>query len=88
MAIDIHKDVQTAAVASIQRFFEERMDNRIGNLEARSLLDFFIKELAPSIYNQAIADAQAHLQAKVLDLDVDCHEQEFGYWKTAARPSR
>jgi uncharacterized protein (DUF2164 family) len=83
MAIELNKDVQTAAVASIQRFFSEKLESTIGNLQAREVLDYVMKEVAPSIYNQAIADAQQHLQAKVLDLDVDCHEREFDYWKSA-----
>ena len=86
MAIELNKEVQTAAVASIQRFFDETLQTPIGNLQAREVLDYVLKEIAPSVYNQAIADAQQHLQAKVLDLDVDCHEREFGYWKSARAP--
>ena len=82
MAIELNKDAQTAIVASIQRFFTEHMDAPIGNMQARSLLDYFLKEVGPSVYNQAIAEAQQHLQAKVLDLDVECYEKEFDFWKT------
>jgi uncharacterized protein (DUF2164 family) len=83
MAIELHQDVRSAAVASIQRFFGEALQTPIGNLQAREVLDYFMKEVAPSVYNQAIADAQQHLQAKVLDLDVECHEREFDFWKSA-----
>ena len=83
MAIELNKDVQTTAIASIQRFFGETLHTPIGNVQAREVLDYFLKEIAPSVYNQAIAEAQQHLQAKVMDLDVDCHEREFDHWKTA-----
>ena len=83
MAIELNKEVQTAVIASIQRFFDDKLQTPIGNLQAREVLDYFLKEIAPSVYNQAIAEAQQHLQAKVLDLDVDCHEREFDYWKSA-----
>jgi uncharacterized protein (DUF2164 family) len=53
----------------------------IGDLKARLLLDFCLRELGPSVYNQAIADAQAHMQDKVAELDGSCHEVEFAYWK-------
>jgi uncharacterized protein (DUF2164 family) len=86
MAIELNKDAQSAAVASIQRYIAENLDLAVGNMQARSLLDYVLKEIAPSVYNQAIADAQRHLQAKVLDLDVECYEKEFDFWKTA-RPS-
>jgi uncharacterized protein (DUF2164 family) len=36
--------------------------------------------LGPSIYNQAIADAQSAMQDKVAELDVTCYEAEFSYW--------
>jgi uncharacterized protein (DUF2164 family) len=45
------------------------------------LLEFFLKELGPSVYNTAIGDAQAHLQERVGDLDGTCYEPEFCYWK-------
>jgi uncharacterized protein (DUF2164 family) len=88
MAIELNKDAQTAIVTSIQRFFAEHMDAPIGNMQARSLLDYVLREIAPSVYNQAIADAQRHLQARVLDLDVECYEKEFDFWKTSARPTK
>ena len=33
------------------------------------------------IYNQAVADVQAVLQGRVTDLDSECFEVEFTYWK-------
>ena len=34
------------------------MEDEIGDLKASLLLDFFVKEVGPSIYNKAIANAQ------------------------------
>jgi uncharacterized protein (DUF2164 family) len=87
MPIELTKESQLAAVASIERYFADELDTRIGNLQARSVLDFFVKEIAPSVYNRAIADAQSRLQARVMELDVECYETEFTYWKSARRPS-
>jgi len=87
MSIELAKDAQTALIASIQRFFKENLELPIGNLQARSVLDYVLKEVGPSIYNQAISDAQRHLQARVLDLDVECYEKEFDFWKSS-RPAK
>lgn len=46
-----------------------------------SALDYFTREVAPSIYNQAIADAQSFFQDKVSDLGGVHHAAEFDYWK-------
>ena len=57
------------------------MEERIGNLQAEALLDFLLEEIGPSIYNQAVRDAQGQLQQRVQELDIDVHEEEFSYWK-------
>ncbi len=57
--IELTKPTRAAAIASVQRYFEENMTEPIGNLPAGLLLDFFIEEIGPVIYNKAITDAQA-----------------------------
>ena len=77
------------AVASIERYFDQHMDERIGNIAAGALLGFFLQEIGPSIYNQAVADVQERLQARIAELDIEVHEDEFGYWQQQERkPSR
>ena len=85
MTIEISTDASKQAIASIQRYFSENMDEDIGSLEAGSLLSFFMKELGPVIYNKAVADAQARLQERIEELDVEVYEAEFPYWSTLER---
>jgi uncharacterized protein (DUF2164 family) len=85
MSIELSKEAATAAVASIQRYFDENMDEEIGNLGAAALLGFFLKEIGPVVYNQAVADVQTRLQARIMDLDIEVHEAEFQYWQGASR---
>lgn len=47
----------------------------------RALLGFFLDEIAPTVYNQAVADVQERLQLRVSELDLEVHEDEFGYWR-------
>ncbi len=68
-------------IASIRRYFDENMEDEIGELQASLLLEFCLKEIGPSVYNQAVRDAQAQMLDKVTDLDGSCYEPEFGYWK-------
>jgi len=77
------------ARASIRRYAAEHLDQEIGELQARLLLEFFLKEIAPSVYNAAIADAQTYLRDRVADLEGACYAPEFGYWpKGTNRKSR
>lgn len=85
MAIELPKETRATAVASIERWFQSNMDQNIGNMQAAELLEFFLKELAPSAYNQGVADAQAQMLARVNELDIDCHESEFAYWNSGRR---
>jgi uncharacterized protein (DUF2164 family) len=85
MSIEIPKEASSAAVTSIQRYFSENLDSEIGNLQAGALLGFFLKEIAPIVYNQAVADVQARLQARIMELDIEVHEEAFQYWQCTAR---
>jgi len=81
MPIELPKDTRAQAIASLERWFREHMDEPIGNVAAGGLLGFFLEEIGPSIYNQAVADVQERLQARVAELDIEVHEDEFGYWR-------
>lgn len=80
MAIEISKEQRQRAVTSIERYFRQNMDEPIGNVAAAGLLGFFLEEIGPLIYNQAVSDVQDRLQARVLEVDMEVHEDEFTYW--------
>ena len=81
MTIELTKEDRSQAIASIERYFRENMEEKIGNVAASGLLGFILEEIGPSIYNKAIADAQERLQARVSELDFEVHEEEFSYWR-------
>ena len=85
MTIELPKEVRAQAIASIERWFKENADEPIGNIQAAALLNFFVTEIGPSVYNQAIADAQHRLQQRVAELDIECHADEFAFWRQAGR---
>jgi len=78
--IEISKQVRAAAIASIQRYFQENLTEPIGDLPAGLLLNFFLEEMGPAVYNQAIRDAQAHMQQRAADLDGELYADAFQYW--------
>lgn len=81
MPIELPKESRQQAVSSIERYFLEHMDEKIGNIAAGGLLGFFLQEIGPTIYNQAVADVQERLRLRVDELDIEVHEDEFGYWR-------
>ena len=80
MTIELSRETRNTAVLSIERYFLENMEERIGNIQAAALLNFFLEEVGPSIYNQAVAQVQERMQMRVTELDIECHEDEFRYW--------
>ena len=76
MEIKLSKERRRELVRSIKGHFLEQYDEQIGDLKAGILLDFFLGLTGPSVYNQAIRDAQAYFQQKVEDLDGVCFQME------------
>jgi uncharacterized protein (DUF2164 family) len=81
MTIEIPREARKEAVASIERYFRENMEELIGNIAAGALLGYFLEEIGPLVYNQAVADVQERLQMRVSELDIDHHEDAFQYWR-------
>ncbi|HTK47615.1 MAG TPA: DUF2164 domain-containing protein [Gemmatimonadaceae bacterium] len=80
MAITLSDDTTKKALGSLKRYFDERRDEELGDLQAHLLLEYIIEEIGPSIYNAALADAQGYLRERLDDLDGACGVPEFGYW--------
>jgi uncharacterized protein (DUF2164 family) len=80
MTIEIPDQVRAEAIASLQRYFRENMPEPIGELAAGLLLNYFVEEIGPVIYNRAIADAQARITQRVADLEGDLYADELQYW--------
>lgn len=84
--IEIPPESRIRALASIRRFFAEELEHEIGDLKAGLVLDYILAEHGPLIYNQAIADARAFVEDRMVDLGAVCYRSEFPFWKDAQRP--
>ena len=81
MTIKLSKEAKQKSIESIKRYFETEMGEEIGDLKASLLLNFCLQEICPSVYNQAIIDAQSYMSDRLCDLGGTYYESEFGYWK-------
>ncbi len=86
--IELPKEKRAEAIGSIKKYFESEIREPIGDLRAGLLLDFFLEEIGPAIYNHAIADARTRLTARVADLDGELYADEFQYWVRQAQKKR
>jgi uncharacterized protein (DUF2164 family) len=74
--ISLSPERRAKLIAAIKTYYLERHEEVIGDLKSGMLLDFFVSELGPAVYNQAIRDAQAYFQQKIEDLEVEYFEEE------------
>ena len=81
MPLTLSDEQRAEAIDSIKEYSREEFDEPLGDLASGFLLDFFLAEVAPSVYNRGVADAVERLQAKVMDVDAELHVEEFQYWK-------
>ena len=78
--LELNKAVRADAIKSLQRYIDENLPEPIGDLSAGLLLDFFVEEVGPLIYNQAIAEAQTRMQLRVSDLSGELFADPLQYW--------
>jgi len=85
VTMELSKEKRAEAIASLKKYFEEEVREPMGDLRAGLLLDFFLEEVGPAIYNKAIEDAQARIAARVADLDGELYADEFQWWVRQAK---
>ena len=73
MTIQIPDDVKRRFYEAVQVHFQEQFDLDIGLVQYERLMDLILRTLGAALYNQAVTDAQAWLQGKLLDLEGDLH---------------
>jgi uncharacterized protein (DUF2164 family) len=78
--IELKPQQRTDAVASLKRYVEQNLPEPIGDLPAGLLLDYFLEEIGPVVYNQAIHDAQTRIMQRAADLPGELFADEFQYW--------
>lgn len=81
-------ETRARAIPSIQRFVREELDQDIGDLKAGLVLDYFLEEIGPAVYNTALADATRFFTERTADLAALGSRDEFTYWPAAERRRR
>lgn len=83
-ALKLTKEQQDEAIRTIQSYFEEEHDEEMGDLAAWGVLDLFMTQLAPYIYNQALSDARTTVNQRMASMEEDL----FALERKLPRPPR
>ena len=88
MPVELTPDQRREALASIRRFFQEELDQDIGDLKAALVLDYVLREIGPSVHNAAVEKAQTYMRDRLADLGALASEVEFAYWPKSGKNVR
>jgi uncharacterized protein (DUF2164 family) len=81
MNLPLSKEQQAEIVESLRRFAAEELEAEWSAVRAGFVLEYFLKEIGPLVYNQGVEDAQKFLQRAVEDLPGTCFEEPLRYWE-------
>ncbi len=76
MRIRLSDERRAILVRAVQNYFADEFDEPLSDFRANGLLDFFVAELGPPVYNQGVRDAHAYVQDKLTDLEGEVYERE------------
>jgi len=63
--IEFSKEETERLTRKIQLYFNDELDQELGQFPARFLLDFFSEEIGPYYYNRGLMDAQQVLETRL-----------------------
>lgn len=76
MRIELSDDRRARLLRSVRQHFLDEFDEPISDFRADALIDFFVRELGPPVYNQGVRDAARFVQEKLGDIEGDVYERE------------
>jgi len=74
--IKFNKNEKEIIVKKIQMYFQEELDQKIGQFDAEFFLDFIGEEIGAYFYNRGLFDAQAVLEKRMESLTEAIYELE------------
>jgi uncharacterized protein (DUF2164 family) len=76
MRIALSPERRSILIEAIQRHFSEEFDEAVSPFRAEQILDFFVAELGPPVYNQGVRDASSYIADKLADIEGEVFERE------------
>lgn len=69
MKLEFDEERKSGMRRALQSHYRVELDEDLSDFQAETVLEVVLKAVAPEVYNQAVQDVRAHLQAKLDDLD-------------------
>ena len=78
MRIRLSPERRARLLSALKEYFSAEFDEPLSDFRAEGLLDFLLRELGPSVYNQGVRDASSFMQSKLADIEGEIYEPEAG----------
>jgi len=76
MRIKLASERRGLLVEAVKRHFLAEFDETLSDFRAEALVDFFLRQLGPPVYNQGVRDAVGYIQEKLGDIEGEIYESE------------
>lgn len=76
LRVRLSDERKATLVRQLRLYFDDNFDDELSGFRAEGLIDFFVRELGPPLYNQGVRDACAYLQGKLTDIEGEVYEPE------------
>ncbi len=76
MRIKLDDQRKKAIAVNLIDFYSSNFDDEMSEFKASEIVDFMLRQIGPSQYNQAITDARKYMAEKIQDLDTEFYEPE------------
>jgi uncharacterized protein (DUF2164 family) len=76
MRVRLSPERRAHLLLAMKAYFAAEFDEPLSDFRAEGLLDFFVRELGPPIYNQGVRDACTFMQEKLGDIEGEISEAE------------
>jgi uncharacterized protein (DUF2164 family) len=76
MRIRLSPERRASLLGAMKEYVSAEFDESLSDFRAEGLLDFFVRELGPPVYNQGVRDASSFMQEKLADIEGEVYERE------------
>ncbi|WP_054958055.1 DUF2164 domain-containing protein [Paenibacillus dakarensis] len=70
------KEQRELLIEQIQEYFEVERGETLGHLAADNMLDFFMAQIGPHVYNQALDDCRQLVTQRMVSIEEDIYALE------------
>ncbi|MUG46805.1 DUF2164 family protein [Paenibacillus woosongensis] len=75
--LKLPREQREQMISLIQEYFEVERGEQIGDLAADGMLEFFLKQIGPYVYNQALSDSRQLVNERMASLEEDIYALEL-----------